>query len=81
MRVRPGYYDVKAVYYAYIGWGEEKYTIESQDLIKVYSDKITKAYANIVKKPNGEPVNKKMFFSQSHESISAKDTPKSPTQF
>ncbi len=71
MRVRPGYYKIKAYYYAYIGWGEDKYEIVSDELIRVQHDKRTVVSVNIVKKPNGEPVNKKMYFKTHLEDFDA----------
>ena len=71
LRLRPGYYKVKSHYYAYIGWGEEKYIIESQDLVKVYADKRNYVTCDIVKKPNGEPVNQKMYFKQRIEPLNS----------
>ncbi len=62
-RLRPGYYKVRAVYIANIGWGEEEYPIVSEDLIRVQHDKRTIVSADIVKKPNGEPVNRTMYFT------------------
>jgi len=73
MRMRPGYYKVKARYYAYVGWGEDKYDIVSEELIRVQHDKRTIVSANIVKKPNGEPVNKRMYFKTKLENITTKN--------
>jgi hypothetical protein len=70
MRMRPGYYDIKAQYFAYVGWGEDKYEIISEDLVKVQHDKKTIVTATIVKKPNGEPVNKKTYFKSKAEDFS-----------
>jgi len=70
MRVRPGYYKLKAYYHAYIGWGEDKYEIKSEELIRVQHDKRTVVTADIVKRPNGEPVNKTMYFSAKVEDFS-----------
>lgn len=72
MRMRPGYYELKASYNAYVGWGEDKYEIISEDLIRVQHDKRTIVQAEIVKKPNGEPVNKTMYFSTKLENLDAK---------
>ena len=68
--MRPGYYDIKAQYFAYVGWGEDKYEIISEDLVKVQHDKKTIVTATIVKKPNGEPVNKKTYFESKVEDFS-----------
>lgn len=70
-RLRPGYYDVRANYFAYIGWGEDKYEIKSEEFIRVQHDKRTVVTAEIVKKPNGEPVNKTMYFDSKLEELSA----------
>lgn len=70
LRMRPGYYKVKAYYHAYVGWGEDKYEILSQDLVRVQHDKRTIVEADIVKKPNGEPVNKTMYFDAEYQDFS-----------
>ncbi len=69
MRMRPGYYKIRAEYFAYVGWGEDKYEIVSDELIRVQHDKRTIATAEIVKKPNGEPLNKKMYFKTEFENM------------
>ncbi len=74
MRMRPGYYEIKAFYNAYVGWGEDKYQIVSEDLIRVQHDKRTVVRADIVKKPNGEPVNRTMYFSAKLEDLDAKSS-------
>ncbi|MBN1480553.1 PEGA domain-containing protein [candidate division KSB1 bacterium] len=75
MRMRPGYYELKAYYNAYVGWGEDKYEILSEELIRIQHDKRTVVTADIVKKPNGEPVNKKMYFTAKFEDFT-KETKK-----
>jgi hypothetical protein len=67
LKVRPGYYDVKAFYYAYIGWGDNKYKIEAQELVRVSHDQCTRLTCEIAKKTNGEPVNKNMHFKATFE--------------
>lgn len=63
LRLRPGYYKVKVFYYAYIGWGEEKFSILThEEFIRVTSERRTLLKCNIAKEPNGEPVNEKMYF-------------------
>jgi hypothetical protein len=62
LKVKPGYYKVRADYYAYIGWGEDKFPIETKDLVRVTHDARTIVKCKIAKEPNGEPVNKKMYF-------------------
>lgn len=62
LKVKPGYYKVRADYYAYVGWGEDKFPIEIDDLVRVTHDARTIVKCNIAKEPNGEPVNKKMYF-------------------
>lgn len=69
MRLRPGYYKIRAEYFAYIGWGEDKYDIISEELVRIQHDKKTVSSATIVKKPNGEPVNKKMYFNSTLEAF------------
>ena len=72
LRLRPGYYQVKAHYYAFIGWSEEKYLIQSQDLVPVFAEKVTRLEHRIEKQSNGEPINKKMFFKSKTEPVQAK---------
>ncbi|MBN1559178.1 PEGA domain-containing protein [candidate division KSB1 bacterium] len=74
LRMRPGYYDLKAYYYAYVGWGEDKYEIKSEELMRVQHDKKTVVRAEIVKRPNGEPVNRTMYFTARLEDFSAPTT-------
>jgi hypothetical protein len=74
MRMRPGYYDIKAYYYAYVGWGEDKYEIKSEELVRVQHDKRTIVRAEIVKRPNGEPVNRTMYFTAKLEDFSEPTT-------
>jgi len=64
LRLRPGYYNIKANYYAYVGWGEEKYPIEAKDLVPVFPNKKTVLFCSIQKEANGVPVNKKMYFKK-----------------
>jgi len=71
LRLRPGYYEVKAYYYAYIGWGEERYEIETQELVRVAHDQRTTVSCNIAKQPNGEPVNRNMYFKTRNQPIAA----------
>jgi len=70
-RLRPGFYQIRAQYHAYIGWGEDAYKIISEELIRVQHDQRTVVSADIVKKPNGEPVNKTMYFTYKVENFDA----------
>lgn len=79
-RLRPGYYKLRAVYIANIGWGEEEYPILSEDLIRVQHDKRTVVTAEIVKKPNGEPVNRTMYFTARMESLEMEYVPTGATE-
>jgi len=67
LRLRPGYYKVKANYYAYVGWGEDKYAITTNELVRVSADRRTVLTCEIVKEPSGAPVNPKMYFKVSTE--------------
>ena len=87
LKVKPGYYKVRADYYAYIGWGEDKYPIETDDLVRVTHDARTVVKCNIAKEPNGEPVDKKMYFKVESKSFNASNpspaqaaTPKGPAR-
>lgn len=71
LKVRPGYYKVRAEYFAYVGWGEEKYPIETDDLVRVTHDARTIVRCNIAKEPNGEPVDKTMYFKIKSEPFSS----------
>ena len=73
MRMRPGYYNINAKYFAYIGWGEDEYEIVSDELIRVQHDKRTIVTATIVKKPNGEPITNKMYFKSTTENLSTEN--------
>ena len=70
LKVRPGYYKIKANYFAYIGWGEEKYEIKTlEEFVRVPHDKITVVHYDIVKKSNGMPVDKNMYFKLKTEPL------------
>ena len=70
LKVRPGYYKIKANYVAYIGWGEEKYEIKTQDeYVRVAHDRITVVHFELVKKSNGMPVDKNMYFKIKSEPL------------
>jgi hypothetical protein len=72
LKVKPGYYDIKARYYAYVGWGEEKFDIVSQELIKVTHDRRTLVSCHIAKQQSGEPVNKRLYFKSESETLDTK---------
>jgi len=76
VKLKPGYYKVKAYYYAYVGWREEKFQIDAQELVRVTPTTRTILTCRIEKKPNGVPVNDKMYFKVKSESLlpSAKST-------
>jgi hypothetical protein len=78
-RLRPGYYQIRAQYHAYIGWGEDAYKIISEELIRVQHDQRTIVAADIVKKPNGEPVNKIMYFTSKVVNLDASSADNSGT--
>ncbi|MBN1543341.1 PEGA domain-containing protein [candidate division KSB1 bacterium] len=78
LRLRPGYYKVKATYHAYIGWGEERYPIETQDLVQVSATQRTLLNCTIAKRPNGEPVDKKMYFKTQYEPLDAVEVEPQP---
>lgn len=70
LRVKPGYYKIRAVYRAYIGWGEEKFDLITQDeFVKVTHDMRTIVSASLVKKANGELLEKKSYFTVQRESL------------
>lgn len=69
LKVRPGYYKINAKYFAYIGWGEDDYEIVSDELVLVRHDQRTVVSTEIVKKPNGEPVNNTMYFKTKTENL------------
>jgi len=76
LRVRPGYYDVRAKYYAYVGWGEDDYEIKSHKLVRVQHDKRTVVECYITKNPNGTPVNTPLYFETRTEEYSKTSTAK-----
>lgn len=70
LKVRPGYYKIKANYIAYIGWGEEDYKIKTQDeYVRVTHDRITVVHYELVKKSNGMPVDENMYFKINTEPL------------
>lgn len=69
LKLKPGYYKVRAEYFAYIGWGEEKFPIMTQKLVRITHDQRTFLKCNIAKEPNGTPVNKKMYFKVNTEPL------------
>ena len=72
LRVKPGYYKVKAVYHAYVGWGEEEFVVITQDeLVKVTHDNRTLVSVSLVKKANGELLEKKSYFTIHSEPLTA----------
>jgi hypothetical protein len=75
LKLRPGYYRIKAKYFAFIGWGEEDYEILTHDLVPVSVDRKTVLNCRIAKKGNGEPVDKKMYFDVEHFMLSEKNKP------
>ncbi|NIA28977.1 MAG: hypothetical protein GWP06_03580 [Actinobacteria bacterium] len=69
LKLKPGYYKVRAEYFAYIGWGEDKFPIMTQKLVRITHDQRTFLKCNIAKEPNGTPVNKKMYFKVNTEPL------------
>lgn len=69
MRLKPGYYDVQAVYYATVGWGEEKYVISNTDLISVPPNQRTLLQCTLTKNSNGTPVIKNLRFIVTHQPL------------
>lgn len=69
LRLKPGYYDIQAVYYAMVGWGEEKYVITNPDLISVLPDQRTELACILTKKSNGTPVNRNPKFVVSYQPL------------
>jgi len=70
LKVQPGYYKIKANYNAYIGWGEDKYKIKTlEEFVRVTHDKRTIVYYELVKKSNGLPVDKNMYFKVKTEPL------------
>jgi len=79
LRVKPGYYKVKAVYHAYVGWGEDEFEVITQDeLVKVTHDNRTLVAVSLVKKANGELLEKKSYFTIHSEPL-APTTAAQPT--
>lgn len=71
MRLKPGYYDVKAVYFAFVGWNEEKYAITGSELIAILPDQRTLLSCPLVKKSDGTPVIKNPRFDITYEALTA----------
>jgi hypothetical protein len=70
LKLQPGIYKVKAVYYANSGWIEKGYDISTREEVKVYLDK--KTYMTVELKKNwwGAPENK-TFFLVRYEALTA----------
>jgi hypothetical protein len=75
LKLRPGYYRIKAKYFAFIGWSEDDYEILTHDLVPVSADRKTVLNCRIAKKGNGEPVDKKMYFDVEHFALSEDNQP------
>lgn len=72
LKLQPGIYNVKAVYYASSGWTEQRYTIKTREKIKVYLNKRTVLTANLKKNWWGALIDKRTYFDVSYEPISIK---------
>jgi len=79
LRLQPGYYRIKAVYYASDGWTEEEYPILARDLVKIAPGMRTLLKATIQKTWDGFPVHKRMYFDVSHEPLSEAPKPQEPS--
>ncbi len=71
VKLKPGYYKVRAEYFAYVGWSEEKFPIITQKLVRIAYDQKTSLKCNIAKEPNGTPVNNKMYFKITTEPLTS----------
>ncbi|MBN1155781.1 hypothetical protein JXB12_12755 [candidate division KSB1 bacterium] len=69
MKLQPGVYKVKAKYYAYSGWKEEAFTINTREDLKVYLDKIALLTIRLKKNHWGAPVDDKTYFTVQYEPI------------
>jgi hypothetical protein len=79
LRLRPGYYEVKAYYYALVGWGEEKFPISTKEPVRITADQRTLLSCDITKEAGGIPVNRKMIFKMTTEPFeAAAQTPAQP---
>lgn len=65
LRLQPGFYDVKAVYYASSGWVEKGFNIIPRDRVMVFPDKQTVLKVNLRKDSWGAPVDKVTYFDMS----------------
>jgi len=69
LSLQPGFYDVKAVYYASTGWMEKKFDIVPKDRVMVFADKQTVLKVNLRKDSWGAPVDKVTHFDMSFNPI------------
>lgn len=65
LRLQPGFYDVKAVYYASTGWVEKSFDIIPRDRVMVFEDKQTILNVVLQKDSWGAPVDKVTYFDMS----------------
>lgn len=69
MRLKPGFYDLQAVYYATVGWGEEKFVISNPGLISVLPEQRTMLTCTLAKNSNGTPLNKNPHFALAYQPL------------
>ncbi|MBN2009245.1 hypothetical protein JW960_07855 [candidate division KSB1 bacterium] len=69
MRLQPGIYKIKAVYHANTGWQEKKFTISTQEPVKVYLDKKLELSLTLEKNWWGAPQEKHPKFNVEYASL------------
>lgn len=62
LKLRPGYYDVKGIYFWYDGWSERKTEVRTEDLVRVETSRRTILEKTIQKNWDGTPVERTMYF-------------------
>lgn len=74
LKLQPGIYEVRAVYYANTGWKEDSYNIKSRDNVKVYLNKKALLNVTLKKDHQGAPVDKVTYFDLDYKALDLNET-------
>jgi hypothetical protein len=69
MKLQPGIYEIKALYYAHTGWKESNFTIKPRDKVKIYLNKKATLKVTLKKNHWGAPVDKVTYFELDYEDL------------
>ena len=72
LKLQPGVYKVKAVYYAHSGWTEQGFDIKTRENVKIFLDKKAILKVKLEKNHWGAPVDKVTYFDVKYEPLSLK---------